>query len=383
MNAAGAPPCSAAGEVLRTAVVGVLAIIPLFHDGNGTTTAWVFTAALVLPLLARCRAPVAVLGLLCIVSSVQLTVGVRVPADFALLVALFTVASRRPRVQAYAAAAAVEGLGIVAAFRIGPSRDGHLASVLFTSGLVAAAFFAGTSLQARRSYLASVLDRAERLEREQAQLAQLAVTEERNRIAREMHDIVAHSLAVMITLAEAARAAGGEADTPADRAMSQVASTGRDAMAEMRQLLGVLRRDDTPALLAPQPGLGQLEELVETARSTGLPVRLSTTGPSVATGSALGTTVYRLVQEALTNVLKHADGPTCVSVVLTWTSEALDVAVEDDGRPHLGPQPGRTGLGLLGMTDRVAVFGGDMRAGPAAAGWRVHARLPLTARATA
>ena len=364
-------------------MVGGVAVIPLFHDGNGTITAWVFTAALVLPLLARCRAPVAVLGLLCIVSSVQLRFGVRVPADIALLVALFTVASRRPRVQAYAAAAAVEGLGIVAAFRIGPSRDGHLASVLFTSGLVAAAFFAGTSLQARRSYLASVLDRAERLEREQAQLAQLAVTEERNRIAREMHDIVAHSLAVMITLAEAARAAGGEADTPADRAMSQVASTGRDAMAEMRQLLGVLRRDDTPALLAPQPGLGQLEELVETARSTGLPVRLSTTGPSVATGTALGTTVYRLVQEALTNVLKHADGPTCVSVVLTWTSEALDVAVEDDGRPHLGPQPGRTGLGLLGMTDRVAVFGGDMRAGPDTTGWRVHARLPLAARATA
>ncbi len=232
-------------------------------------------------------------------------------------------------------------------------------------------------MRERRAYLASVLDRAERLEREQHQQAQLAVTAERTRIAREMHDVVAHSLTVMITLSEAARSADHEPDSPSALLMAQVAATGRQAMSEMRRLLGVLRDDDTPVALQPQPGLAQLDELIEQTRSTGLAVHLTTVGVPRPTAGAMGTTIYRITQEALTNVLKHATTPRAVTVALAWTDSALDLTVTDDGHTDPHPPAGVAGHGLLGMSERASVFGGSTTAHARPNGWQVHTHLPL------
>lgn len=370
-------------DALLTVALGLLALATLRHGAAGDPAAWWVSAGLVLPLLARRSAPVAALSVMGVFATVQLVLGLRLVADLALLLTLYTVASTGSRRTAFRAAAALEVFAVAAAVRIGPSNDGRLASLLFTSGLIAAALFAGRSVQERRAYLASVLDRADRLEREQAQRAQLAVTEERNRIAREMHDIVAHSLSLMTSLADAARAANGDPEQPASKAMGQVAATGRDAMSQMRRLLGVLRDDvrdseagGTP--LGPQPDLAHLDLLVDSARAAGLPARLTTSGEPALLPAAMQTTVYRIVQESLTNVVKHARDPHLVTVALTWSDEELTLRVEDDGA-RAGEGGGPAGHGLIGMRERVAVFDGSLTAGPKAHGWRVQVRLPLPA----
>jgi signal transduction histidine kinase len=252
---------------------------------------------------------------------------------------------------------------------------------VFLSGLVVAAFFIGTTVQTRRAYLAALVDRAARAERERDQQARLAATAERARLAREMHDVVAHSLTVVVTLAEAA-AVATESDPPAARAaMGQVASTGREALTEMRRLLGVLRTEpgsdlDGGAALAPVPGLDRLDVLIGSVRSAGLPVRLTVSGRSRPLPPTLDATAYRVVQEALTNVLKHAVAPTGVDVVVRWTPGEVSLAVTDDGRAVAAT--GAPGHGLPGMRERLALFDGEVTAGPTTAGgWAVRARLPL------
>ncbi|MDP9164556.1 MAG: histidine kinase [Actinomycetota bacterium] len=350
------------------------------HD-SASSRDWILSAALLLPVLLRRHAPLLALSLMLGAAVVQLAFQARLPADLAVLVVLFTIANRLPRSTALKAAALMEAFGVVAAFRAGPSNDGRLPSLLFGSGLVAAAYFAGSSLQERRAYLSSVLDRAQRLEAEQAQNARLAVTQERTRIAREMHDIIAHSLTVMITLAEAARSASPAKHGPADLAMQQVAATGREAMDEMRRLLSVLRDDATTTPPGPQPGLPQLHELVESTRVAGLPVHFTITGAPRAASAAMETTIYRVVQEALTNALRHANKPKQVSVSLTSTPEALLISIEDDGQPARPGTPStalaRRGHGIIGMRERVAVFGGELQAGPEKTGWLVQAHFPL------
>jgi signal transduction histidine kinase len=278
-------------------------------------------------------------------------------------------------------AASVLELGVVlASVRFAPVEPGVVGSLVFLSGLVGAAFFLGTSVRTRREYLASVEDRAVRLERERDQQARLGATAERTRIAREMHDIVAHSLSIMITLADASVLANRTGPTAATEAMTQVSSTGRQALAEMRGLLGVLRADedaDPSGDLAPQPGLAELESLLTQVRSTGLAVRMSVRGLPRTLPLTAQLTVYRVVQEAITNALKHAPEVTSVHVVLEWGSAALNVRISDDGTS--GPaRSGGSGLGLAGMRERLAVHGGELTAGPAArGGWAVQARLPL------
>ena len=255
-----------------------------------------------------------------------------------------------------------------------------MAVAVVHSGLVAAAYFAGNSLQTRRAYLASAVDRAERVERERDQLQQLAVTDERNRIARELHDIIAHSLSVMITLADAARADEHETPTAADVAMAQVSATGREAMAEMRRLLGVLRDGEAATPLVPQPTLGELQELLEQSRAAGLPARLTMTGQPLAMTGPLQATVYRIVQEALTNALKHAQQPTRVTVSLSWKTQSLEIDVSDDGLA-VGPvEPGPGSHGIVGMRERVGLFDGRMTSGPGVTGgWTVAVTLPVPA----
>jgi signal transduction histidine kinase len=277
-------------------------------------------------------------------------------------------------------------LGVVlVAVRFLPAGD-VWGSLIFLSGLVAAAFFTGTSVQNRRAYLAALVERTDWLERERDAEARLAAVAERARIARELHDTVAHSLTVVVTLAEAASATAASDAAAAQEAMGQVAATGRDALAEMRRLLGVLRADETgagpdgAAARTPAPGLDRIDDLVANARAAGLPVRLTVSGRPRRLPSTLDVTAYRTVQESLTNALRHAHEPTKVQVGLRWSADELTIEVTDDGRPPERRAPAG-GHGLTGMRERLAVFGGTLSTGPGAnGGWHVRAVLPFPER---
>jgi signal transduction histidine kinase len=362
------------------AVAVQLVALPMTIRSDPQPWVWVFDAALVLPLVWRRRAPLVVFGVLAAVALLQWALALRLGADSALLVALYTVAAYRPRAWAVLAAAVVEVGVVLAAVRFSPAR-GVLASLVFLSGLAAAAFFIGTSVQNRRAYLAALVDRARWLERDRDQQARLAATAERSRIARELHDIVAHSLTVVVTMAEAA-AATVDSDTPAARqAMTEVATTGRGALGEMRRLLGVLRTaqsetDADTGNRAPVPGLERVDELVAGARAAGLPVRLTVSGPARPVPSTLDATAYRVVQESLTNALRHAVEPTRVHVQLRWDADELVLDVTDDGRPTA--RAAQSGHGLVGMRERLQLFGGSVSTGPnPSGGWTVRAVLPL------
>jgi signal transduction histidine kinase len=223
--------------------------------------------------------------------------------------------------------------------------------------------------------LSQLHERADRVERERDQEIELAGADERARIARELHDVVAHHLTVMIALADGAAAAVSTSPARAADVMTTVSATGRKALADTRRLLGVLRADPTDSL-NPQPGISRLEALMEQVRSAGLPATITVTGRHRELSSALQLTIYRLVQEALTNTLKHAGPDTHAFVRLAYTDAGVELEVRDDG---LGTAEGAepSGHGLTGMRERVAAWDGELRAGPAAPrGWLVSARLP-------
>jgi signal transduction histidine kinase len=205
-----------------------------------------------------------------------------------------------------------------------------------------------------------------------AQLAERSAADERRRIAREMHDVVAHSLAVVVSQAEAGRLVVPRSPERAPEILDTIAATGREALDEMRGLLGVLRDDDTA--VGPQPGLDDLPALVQRMRAAGLDVELAV-APDVHVPPAVGLTVYRIVQEALTNVARHAGGRPTAQVAVRQAQDGLQVLVTNTGEgPVVVPVPGR---GITGMRERVASVGGSVEAGPTAAGWRVSAVVPL------
>jgi signal transduction histidine kinase len=255
----------------------------------------------------------------------------------------------------------------------------------------------------RRLYVASLEERAATLERELDHLARIAAADERAAIARELHDVVAHSLSVMIIQADGGTYAFDHDPDQARRALTVVAATGREALEDMRRLVAVLRGDGSPtpaAALSPASAdpavsddrrritLDQLDVLVERARSAGLTVRFECTGARPDLPPAVELTVYRIVQEALTNVLRHAGPRADVRLCLEYQPEAVHLAVTDDGgdRPvplaaqDLTGQPIRPGHGLVGMQERASVHGGQFAAGPRAeGGWRVAATVPVPA----
>jgi signal transduction histidine kinase len=251
--------------------------------------------------------------------------------------------------------------------------------------LMATAWILGDNLRTRRAYTASVEERAARLEQEQLDSASRAVNEERARIARELHDVVAHSVSVMVVQAGAARRVMGRDPDRAADALSSIESSGRQALDELRRLLAMLRHygDQRPAL-APQPTIEDLETLIAQIEEAGLPVTLIVEGQPRHLPSGVDLSVFRIVQEALTNTLKHA-GPARATIRVRYEPDHLLLTVTDDGRglaeqlkSDNGDRVSR-GHGLVGMRERVALFDGDLRAGPKpGGGYEVTARLSLT-----
>jgi signal transduction histidine kinase len=369
--------------VLLTLVALVTTIPALSRDTTGglhaaESVVLVFTVA---PLVVRRIWPLPVFGWI-LVSAIAVGLWTRSAVDgVALLIALYTVASTRPRRDALVCAGLLEVVAVTALLLYADSRWWY--DAIFVSGMVAAALGLGLYFAARRAYLAELHDRAERLERERDQQAELAAAAERARIAREMHDIVAHHLTVMTTLAEAAVAASASSPEKATDVMRSVAATGRRALADTRRLLGVLRERDrtgagSAADLQPVPDLGQLDVLIEQVRSAGLDTSLELRGQAPDLPAGVQLAVYRLVQEALTNTLKHGGAGARASVRLSFVPGELRVDVDDDGAGSAAPATAGVGGGLPGMRERIRAYGGDVQAGPRQpAGWAVSARLPL------
>ncbi|MEV0825292.1 sensor histidine kinase [Nonomuraea rubra] len=264
-----------------------------------------------------------------------------------------------------------------------PVRAGSPSEYVVTAVVLVAVWGAGRSLRLRRAYLEELKDRAARLERAHAADTRAARAEERSRIARELHDVVAHHVSVMTVQAAAARRVLASDPDLAREALSAIEHTGRLAMAEMRNIVGVLRTDtraDARAELGPQPGVRDLPSLVEQMREAGLPTRLLVQGEPVALPAGVDLAAYRLVQEGLTNSLRHAGAGAEAVVTVRYEPYELDVRVEDDGRGaaqemELSSPPGH---GLVGIRERVALYGGILNIGPLpGGGFEVRARLPL------
>jgi signal transduction histidine kinase len=245
-----------------------------------------------------------------------------------------------------------------------------------TQGLIIIiAWLIGQSIRAQRRHVEGLVERARRLEREQAAVARAAVVEERARIARELHDVVAHGVAVMVVQAEAARRLLRRRPEQAEEALRTVSGTGTEALEELQHLLGVLGSDDTPAL-EPAPGLRDLDGLLERLQRSGVAVEIRLEGEARSLPRGLDLTAYRIIQEALTNVLKHA-GAARAEVRLRYSDDSLGIEVTDSGKSAIRAN-GAGGRGLVGMRERVAAYGGELEAGPVAqGGFAIRARLPL------
>jgi signal transduction histidine kinase len=292
---------------------------------------------------------------------------------FALAIGLYTVAATLSRRTALVAAVLAAAAEIPAAGQ-GGWHNSWLAMIYVVVG-IAAIVVAGLYTNTRRAYLAELRDRTERLEREHDQTSALAAAVERARIAREMHDSVAHHLTVIVALSDGALAAVTRSPAQAAVAIQGVSSTAREALAETRRLLGILRTEGGLELREPLPGLSDLDGLFTRVRAAGLPVRYERSGPPGDTPPGIQLVVFRLIQEALTNTMKHAGPGTSAAVRLQLTPGEVRVEVEDDGVGSAGVTRAPGG-GLTGMRERVGAFGGELTCGPRQPrGWRVTARL--------
>jgi signal transduction histidine kinase len=361
------------GPVLFIAVVG-LAALGVDHHVSGPTRGLLLLGLIVcaVALLLRHRSPLAVLG---VVLALSLGLGWGPIVALPVLLALFTVAEYSARPQLIAATV-VAAVAVILTDLI-HHQQLSLPSVLSHLVAIGLAVAVGLYLRARADYITGLRERAERLERERGLRSQQAVAEERVRIARELHDVVAHNVSLMVVQAQALAATGSGDDQR--RALNQVADLGRDALSEMHRMLGVLRIQNGGAPeRAPQPGVRDLDTLVERTRQAGLETSLIQRGTPRELPAAVDLSAYRIVQEALTNVIRHADAKRA-SITLAYGAEALEVTVLDDGAGNLPlADNGAGGHGLIGMRERVALFGGELQTGQVnGGGYRVHAVLPM------
>jgi signal transduction histidine kinase len=333
-----------------------------------------------LPLAARRRFPGTVLGIS--VASGLAIGALGLPPFFlgpAILVAVYSVAAYGDRRVALAGLAAAE-LGL-AAVQLTPGKfDAPVVWVQFAL-IIGAAWLLGYFVGDRHVYAARLEERTAELEQAREELARRAVAEERLRLARELHDVVAHSMSVIAVQSGVGAHVAESRPEEVGKALSAIEATSRATLEELRRLLGVLRQDSEPqASLAPVPGLADLEGLLGEVAKAGLAVRLQVEGTPSPLPAGVDLSAYRIVQEALTNVVKHA-GPARAQVVVGYHDRDVTVEILDDGRgaaTSTGEGRAGTGHGLIGMRERVAAFGGDLEAGPGpGGGFRVAARLPL------
>jgi signal transduction histidine kinase len=335
-----------------------------------------------LPLAARRRFPGTVLG---ISVATGLAIGALfLPPEFlgpAIPVAVYSVAAYGSRWVALAGLAAAE-LGL-AAVQLIQGRFGEPAAWVQFALIIGAAWLLGYFVGDRHVYAARLEERTAELEQAREELARRAVAEERLRLARELHDVVAHSMSVIAVQSGVGAHVAESRPEEVGKALSAIEATSRATLEELRRLLGVLRQDSEPqASLAPVPGLADLEGLLGEVAKAGLAVRLQVEGTPSPLPAGVDLSAYRIVQEALTNVVKHA-GPAQAQVTIGYRDRDVTVEVTDDGRGAAAPTGdgrGGTGHGLVGMRERVAAFGGDLETGPRpGGGFRVAARLPLAA----
>jgi signal transduction histidine kinase len=306
----------------------------------------------------------------------------------AIAIITYTIAANKPLRTSLVATVAIwvppmVAAGIYERYAEGPIPLTFSYFLVFNTMAATVAFLTGRTVFARRRYVAALVEQARTAELNQQALSAQAVADERRRIARELHDMVAHHVSVMGVLATASRRTLARDPAAADEALATIEETGRTVLREMRRLLDVLRTEPDPYdPLAPAPGLSSLEGLVEQVREAGLPVALTTTGdvdgghPAMDPGVAL--TVYRIAQEALTNVLKHGGARATAEVRLDVGSRWLVLEVFDTGRGPVGGADGAVGHGLAGMRERVALYGGTLRTGARpGGGYRVYARIPV------
>jgi signal transduction histidine kinase len=360
--------------------VGGMAEVLLNEQVEGWTPGLILFALLWgLPLLARRRHPVLAPAVVFVAVGAQAaiwhhSVGYQFCTFMMVLLAagLFGANLTTGRTRLAGAALVLATLLIV----VGVDTEGSWTDALTTAPVIGVAWLIGHIYRNNTMRTAELRERAERLEREREANARAAVAEERTRIAREMHDVVAHSLSVMVVQAEAAEEMIGIDPERARKPLAAVQETGRGALTELRRMLGVLREIDAAPDLAPQPGLAGLEDLVAHVRDAGLPVTLRVEGDPRPLSPTGDLQAYRIVQEALTNALKHA-GPARAEVLVRYEPADLVIEVTDDGRGY-DPNTDGGGHGLIGMRERVAVCGGEMSAGRRAqGGFQVVARLPI------
>lgn len=304
-------------------------------------------------------------------------------ASFGFVLALYSVAAHRGRRISIPAAL---GSAAVVLMILVVSREPIEIDTIFAEGLiVGAVWFIGDGLRVKRSQVTILEDRATRLEREREEAAQKAVAEERRVIARELHDMVAHNVSVIVAQSAAAQRVFDTRPDEGRIALRSIEDLGREALVEMRRLLGLLRTDhDRPDVRDPQQGLGDIESLLSQVRQAGLPVDLVIEGTPRPLPAGLDLSAFRIVQEALTNVLKHA-GPARAAVLIGYGESRLQLRIADDGRSSGGKDqnPWRARYGHLGMRERVGLFQGELRVGPRrGGGYEVVASLPLYADPT-
>ncbi|WP_369234141.1 sensor histidine kinase [Streptomyces sp. R21] len=354
-----------------------------------TAVAVPITVLLCLVIALRRWIPEKMLLLAAVLGLAQLVLDMAVvPADFAMLVIVYTVAADGARW--------ASRFGLVAGLCAAPlsqirwpdqhsSGLGQVLAAVFLSVPFALAWVLGDSIRTRRAYFAQLEERAARLEKEREAQAKVAVAAERARIARELHDVVAHNVSVMVVQADGAAYVLDAAPDQAKKALETISGTGRQALAEMRRLLGVLRTGEhqESGEYVPQPDVEQLDDLIEQCRTSGLPVDYKVEGTPRPLPSGVELTAYRIVQEALTNTRKHGGPNTGASVRLVYFDDGLGLLVEDDGKgaPHELYEDGGVdgqGHGLIGMRERVGMVGGTLDAGPRpGGGFRISALLPL------
>jgi signal transduction histidine kinase len=386
-------------------VDGTLAVLLLAGAANAYLgNLPVLPASLVLAgtVAVRRRFPVAAYAVALAIATVQVIVGIGPTytnsplqptfADVGVLILLYTVAAERPRRISLPglAACVVLFLAVVARYNPGGNQQQHHLEFFLVTSLLyvlapASAWVLGDSMGTRRAYSAALEERAVRAERERDTQAQIVAAAERARIARELHDVIAHNLSVMVVQADGGAYAFDATPERSRQALAEIGRAGRQALSEMSGLLGVLRTDPEAAPLAPAPAAAEIGQLVTQARELGMRVSHTVEGTARPLPAGLELSVYRIVQEALTNVRKHAGPEAAAEVTLRYGPDELLVRVADDGRGAAGlprydaaaPDPG--GHGLTGMRERAAAYGGTVRAGPRpAGGFEVTAHLPLT-----